>query len=71
MWGYGRCVARRLYRSAPVSPGRIGLVVGVVTLLIHAFLDFNHQIPANALLFVAYCALLLPARRMSDPGGTT
>ena len=71
VWGYGTRVARRLHGAAPVSPGRIGLVVGLVTLSIHAFLDFNHQIPANALLFVATCALLLPARRVHDPEGTT
>jgi hypothetical protein len=36
-----------------------GLALGLASLAIHATVDFNHQIPANALLFVAASALLL------------
>ena len=28
-WGYGRGVARRLYRSSPLSPAKLGLLIGV------------------------------------------
>ncbi|ANM29051.1 hypothetical protein ABI59_04765 [Acidobacteria bacterium Mor1] len=38
---------------------RLGLALGILCLAIHAVGDFNHQIPANALLFVTLCAALL------------
>ena len=65
--GYGRRVVKHLRRSSPISPGRIGLTVGVVSLAIHAVLDFNYQIPATALVFVTFCALLLPVGREDAP----
>jgi O-antigen ligase len=34
-----------------------GLVLGVATLSLHALVDFNHQIPANALLWVTMAAI--------------
>jgi len=43
------------------SPGRLGLALGIAALAVHATLEFNHQIPANALTFVALSALVLPA----------
>jgi len=43
-----------------------GLLAGIGALALHAFFDFNHQIPANALLFVTMCALLLPASRAAN-----
>jgi len=61
--GYVRRVAGFLRRTRPARPSRIGLTVGVASLAVHALLDFNHQIPANALLWVVCCALLLPLRR--------
>lgn len=51
-------------RSAKVgargSPTRFGLILGLASLSLHAAVDFNHQIPANALLFVALAAMALP-----------
>jgi O-antigen ligase len=44
-----------------LSPSRVGMAIGIVALSVHALIDFNHQIPANALLFVTVCAMLLPA----------
>ena len=44
--------ARRGERTA-----RLGLLVGLGALGLHAVVDFNHQIPANALLFVVTAAL--------------
>jgi len=38
----------------------LGILIGIGALSVHAFFDFNHQIPGNALLFVAMCALLVP-----------
>ena len=37
----------------------VGLVFGILSLAAHAIVDFNHQIPANALLFVTLAALAL------------
>ena len=59
--GYAWRVVRRLRRSTPLSPGRIGLVLGICLMSLQALMDFNHQVPANALLFVTFCAILLPA----------
>jgi O-antigen ligase len=39
----------------------IGMLIGVLAMSIHAFFEFPHQMPANALLFVTMCALLVPA----------
>jgi O-antigen ligase len=41
-----------LGRQGPV----LGALLGVASLAIHAFFDFNHQNPANALMFVATAA---------------
>jgi O-antigen ligase len=66
--GYSRRLGRSLRGSAPVSPARLGLLVGVAALAVHALVDFNHQVPANALLWVACCALLLPVRLRRNAG---
>jgi O-antigen ligase len=59
---YGRRVARRFSSLDPAERLRAGgLLAGVLSLGVHAFFEFNHQMPANALLFVTFCALLLPA----------
>ncbi len=47
--------------NSRLSLSRVGLALGVAALMLHALTDFNHQIPANALAFVAMCALLVPA----------
>ena len=61
IWGYGSRVAGRLRsRSGGLSVTRTGLAIGVACLAAHALVDFNHQIPANALVWVCCCALLLP-----------
>ena len=66
--GAGRLrVVRRLRHAAPeMREGHWGLVLGIVALGIHAVVDFNHQIPANALLFVLICALALPVAKPED-----
>ena len=38
---------------------RLGPALGLVALTVHAVVDFNHQMPANALLFVTVAALAL------------
>ena len=45
-------------RSARPVAG-LGAVLGVAAITLHAFVDFNHQIPANALLFVAVAAIAI------------
>ncbi|MBD3868469.1 MAG: O-antigen ligase family protein [Acidobacteria bacterium] len=62
MWAYGS----RLFRmqlagtlGRTVAPARIGMVVGLVCLSLHALVDFNHQIPGNALMFVVVAAVAM------------
>jgi O-antigen ligase len=69
--GYVRRVTGSLRGGGRVSPSRIGLIVGVVSLAAHALVDFNHQIPANALLWVACCALLVSGDQRHSERGTT
>ena len=58
--GFGIRAARRLRRNnGALSVSRLGLTLGLASLSVHALVDFNHQIPANALLFVALAALLV------------
>lgn len=52
----GRAVGRARRRSDTAA---LGLAVGLATLAAHALVDFNHQIPANALLFVVLAALAI------------
>ncbi len=42
-----------------VAPERVGLALGLLALTVHATVDFNHQIPANGLLFVVLAAFLV------------
>jgi O-antigen ligase len=58
--GFARRAARRLLPIAGGSPTRLGLALGALSLAVHAAVDFNHQIPANGLLFVMVCAMLAP-----------
>jgi hypothetical protein len=47
--------ARRL-ESRGARLEQIGMAIGLASLTVHAAVDFNHQIPANALTFVAIAA---------------
>jgi hypothetical protein len=40
-------------------------MLGLVGLLAHSFTDFNLQIPANALIFFAFCGIA--SRDRQDP----
>jgi O-antigen ligase len=40
-----------------IDPEAVGLLLGLAALAVHALFDFNHQIPANALLFTTMAAL--------------
>jgi multisubunit Na+/H+ antiporter MnhB subunit len=58
--------SRALRRVRPARGHRVdmetlGLVLGVLSLTVHAVLDFNHQIPATALMFVTAGALTVAA----------
>jgi tetratricopeptide (TPR) repeat protein/O-antigen ligase len=60
---YGRRALRRLgRRGSGVSVSRLGLLLGLLSLAVHAAFDFNHQVPANALLFVTLAAMVIPLR---------
>jgi hypothetical protein len=70
-WGFAtRAVRHVLASTRPASSlARFGLLLGIGSLAVHAIVDFNHQIPANALLFVVLSALAVPApeARPGDP----
>jgi O-antigen ligase len=71
MWNYWRR-AVGVFRRQPGTPrdyATIGLVLGLVALSLHALFDFNHQIPANALLFTTLAAMAVAARESSTPAG--
>jgi O-antigen ligase len=52
-------------------PSRLGALLGLAALSMHAFVDFNHQIPANALLFVTVAAIAVAGKRPAASGGPT
>ncbi len=54
-WGFWRRAARG--RVPAGSAAGLGLLVGLAALSLHALVDCNHQIPANALVFVTAAAL--------------
>jgi O-antigen ligase len=54
-WGFWKRGIRAILPGRAGSSGRAsacGLFMGLSSLSLHALVDFNHQIPANALLFV-------------------
>jgi O-antigen ligase len=67
-WNYWRRVlgVMRLAPRASRDYASIGLVLGLIALSVHAFFDFNHQVPANALLFTTLAALAIAARAGLD-----
>ncbi len=54
-----------LYRSGV----GFGAAMGILSLLIHSFTDFNLQIPANAATFVVLCAIAVLANHHPAPNG--
>jgi O-antigen ligase len=58
---------RPLRAPGPMDFEYIGLLLGLGSLSLHGLVDFNHQIPANALLFVAMAAIAV-ARVERLPG---
>ena len=69
MWAYGSRVVRIQFRRPvdPVAaPARLGMVIGLACLALHALVDFNHQIPGNALMFVAVAAVALHRHSGTD-----
>jgi len=48
-----------LRRPDPASWVVSAAAIGVLSLLLHSFMDFNLQIYSNSLLFVFLCALLM------------
>jgi len=66
--------ASRVWRVVREDAGRgrflstLGLVLGLVALAAHEFVDFNLQIPANALLFVVIAAMCVSPLARSAEG---
>jgi O-antigen ligase len=63
-------VAAWRVRSTPRQRGdrelQAGLLVGLAALSIHALVDFNHQIPANALAFTVAAAVAVTRDASAD-----
>ena len=59
LWALYRNAARKLKHWSDDNNGAIALaaMLGVTGILIHSFVDFNLQIPANAALFYVFCVL--------------
>jgi O-antigen ligase len=66
----GPLVGRRSIREKFIY---YGLVAGILSLLCHSLIDFNLQVPSNAVLFIVLCAMALAQRRTLSgdrpPGG--
>lgn len=56
-------VIARGFRS--VRPYILGCAAGVASLVLHATVDFNFHIPANMLLFVVWCAIIMGGEKRS------
>jgi O-antigen ligase len=67
IWNFWSRVLRRrcLKLGEQMDLEAIGLLIGLGALSIHALFDFNHQIPANGLLFVILAAMA--AARSESP----
>jgi len=57
IWGYASRAARGWRFEGRTDPEAAGLLLGLLALSVHAAFDFNHQVPANALLFTTMAAL--------------
>ena len=68
IWNYWRRALGALKRTPHGSRdyAAIGLVLGLIALSVHAFFDFNHQVPANALLFTTLAAIAIAPREGLD-----
>jgi len=70
--GLFRSVLRRVGdHTVPLSTLRLGAFCGCFSLLIHSFVDFNLQIPANALYFAVLAALATRPDATAPPAQTT
>lgn len=70
LWGFGaRVLRRRVWHGEPgFDPEALGLLLGLAALFVHASFDFNHQIPANALLFTTLAAMAVARGEAGAPG---
>ncbi len=62
MWAYWIRVYRVQFRgslTSAIAPARLGMVLGLASLTVHGLVDFNHQIPGNALMYIAIAAIAL------------
>ena len=61
---YGRAV-KRTNRSA-ICMVAYGLGYGLVAIMVHSLSDFGQHVPANAMLTVIFCAILIRLSRIED-----
>mgnify|MGYP001024996296 CR=1 FL=1 len=65
---YQGLIAIRRRRGQSMPALSLGLIIGILSLLIHGVADGNLQIPANALWFVTFLTLCWVARYMGKTG---
>jgi putative inorganic carbon (HCO3(-)) transporter len=49
-------MAQRRRQNQVLRGMAFAAMMGIISLMIHASVDFNHYIPANAMLFILLCA---------------
>jgi len=54
----------------PIHSAAYGLGFGLMAVMIHSLSDFGQHLPANAILSVTFCALLIRLRHLQNDGGT-
>ena len=69
MWVYWIRVYRVQLQGSltnTIGPARLGMILGLVSLTVHGLVDFNHQIPGNALMYIAIAAIALHRHAADD-----
>lgn len=70
LWFIGivwRGVLRGVRAQDPLIAGiALGSGAGIAAILTHSFLDFNLQLPANAMLFLVLCSMVLTCSRIAS-----
>jgi O-antigen ligase len=69
IFAYWRRLIAAIGRAARPEMAFIGLVLGILALSVHALFDFNHQIPANGLLFTTMAAIAVSIAESKGQSG--
>jgi O-antigen ligase len=69
IWASFRSALRKVHNWPSDVNGAVSLsaLLGIIGILVHSFVDFNLQIPANAALFYALCGIAAMDARFKNP----